>query len=137
MPHRVYACRVCGATEERIERWDDAGPLACPKCRATAYHRVPQLPAAVTVKGSPHVNGERRFTDPRAVRNPDGTETVYTSLHEARLGELERARQVLPAPEQGLARTLLARKNARQLASGRLPGRDSTLYREAVEGAPR
>lgn len=138
MPHRLYACRVCGATEERVERWDDAGPLRCPKCQATAYHRVPQLPAVTLVRGSARVDGERRFTQERVVQNRDGSETRYKSLHEARAGEYERARQVVPpGPAEGLARTLLARSNARKLASGRLPGRDSTRYREAVEGAPR
>jgi len=133
MPHRVYRCRVCAATEERIERWDDAGPLRCPKCAATAYHRVPQLPAAVTVKGSAHVNGERRFIRERVVQNGDGSETRYGSLQEARSGEYER---VAGVTSNGLARTLLAKSNARKLASGMLPGRDSTLYRQAVE-APR
>jgi putative FmdB family regulatory protein len=135
MPHRVYRCRVCGATEERVERWDDIGPMRCPKCHTTAYHRVPQLPASVVVKGSAHVNGERRFVRERVVQNPDGSETKYGSLQAAREGELERARRVVPPslPGAGLARTLLAKSNARKLASGMLPGRDSTLYRQAVE----
>jgi putative FmdB family regulatory protein len=137
MPHRVYACRVCGATEERVERWDDRGPVCCPKCQATAYARVIYAPMTI-VKGSAMVDGERRFTRPRTVQNRDGSETTYTSLHEARSAEYERARGVVPeGPAAGLARTLLARKNARSLASGVMPGRASTKYREAVEGAPR
>lgn len=136
---RVYRCRVCGNGEERREGWEDAGPRCCPYCQATAYHRVPQV-ASFHLKGGAQerfVNGARPFIRERVVQNRDGSETRYKSLQEARRGELERARQVLPDKSQGLARTLLARKNARQLASGMLPGRASTAYREAVEGAPR
>jgi len=86
------------------------------------------------VRGGRLVNEERRFVRPRVVENRDGSETVYTSLQEARTAEYERAAQVT---SNGLARTLLARSNARKLASGLLPGRDSTAFREACEGAPR
>jgi putative FmdB family regulatory protein len=133
MPHRVYRCKVCGATEERIERWDDRGPLCCPKCRATAYARVIYAPLTI-VRGSAYVAGERPFVRERVVQNRDGSESVYGSLHEARTSEYERARGVVPeGPAAGLARTLLARKNARTLASGMLPGRESTALRQAME----
>ena len=133
MPLREYKCQVCARGEERIESWDQAPPARCPYCRATAYHRVLSAPQ-VLVRGSPHVDGERRFVRPRVVRNPDGSETAYTSLHQARTAEYERAGRVT---SNGLARTLLAKANARKLASGMLPGRASTAYREAAEGAPR
>ena len=134
---REYRCAVCARGEERREAWDDPGPARCPYCRATAYHRVLYAPTTI-VRGSAKVDGERRFTRPRTVVNPDGSETTYTSLQQARESELERARGVVPeGPAAGLARTLLARKNARTLASGVMPGRDSTRFREAVEGAPR
>jgi hypothetical protein len=131
---RCYKCRVCGATEERREALDDPGPGACPKCRALAYHRVPQAPAVVRVTGARSVDGERRFVRPRVVQNRDGSESVYTSLDQARRAEYERAAAVTP---NGLAKTLLARANARKLASGVMPGRASTAYREACEEAPR
>lgn len=137
MPRREYVCRVCGQSEERVESWDASPPPSCPYCGALAYHRVLFAPQ-VLVKGSPLVDGERRFVRPRVVDNPDGSSTVYRSLQGAREGELERARGIVPeGPGAGLARTLLARKNARQLASGMLPGRDSTAYRQAVEEASR
>jgi putative FmdB family regulatory protein len=132
VPHRIYACRVCGATEERIERWDDRGPLCCPKCRATAYHRVPQAPLFHLKGGSADrmVGGARPFIRERVVTNGDGSETKYASLQEARRGEWERAAQVT---DNAQARAQLARKNAHDLASGMLPGRDSTKFRQAVE----
>ena len=133
MPLRVYACRSCGHGEERREGWDEPGPSSCPSCHAPSYARVPQSPAFL-VRGSRTVDGERRFVRPRVVQNRDGSETVYTSLQEARTGEYERAAGVTPS---GLARTLLARRNARDLASGMLPGRDTTAYRLACEEAPR
>jgi putative FmdB family regulatory protein len=133
MPTREYACRVCGAREERVELWDDPGPMRCPKCAASSYHRVIFAPQVV-VKGGALVNQERRFVRERVVQNPDGSETKYGSLQAAREGELERARRVVPeGPAAGLARTLLAKSNARKLATGMLPGRDSTRYRQAVE----
>jgi putative FmdB family regulatory protein len=133
---RVYQCRVCGQGEERRERLDDPGPARCPKCQATAYHRVLFAPV-VALKGGQAgrlVGGERPFVRERIVRNGDGSETRYKSLEEARRGEYERAAAVTSS---GLARTLLARKNARDLASGMLPGRESTRYRLACEEAPR
>jgi len=135
MPLREYKCLVCGQNEERPEKWDDPPLPCCPYCGALAYRRVLQAPYFHLRGGSPGrlVGGERPFTGERVVQNRDGSETVYGSLQQAREGELERARAVLPKPEQGLARTLLARKNARALASGWLPGRRSTAYREAVE----
>lgn len=137
MPLRVYKCLVCGQGEERREAWEQEPPLRCPYCQARAYHRVLFAPQ-VAVKGARHVGGDRPFVRERVVQNRDGSETRYKSLQEARTGELERARGVVPeGPAAGLARTLLARKNARQLASGMLPGRASTAYREAAEGAPR
>ena len=136
MPTRVYECRSCGQGEERREGWDDSGPRRCPYCRSVAYHRVLFAPTTI-VRGSPLVDGDRRFTRERVVANADGSETRYSSLQEARRGELERARQVLPNPEQGLARTLMARSNARKLASGVMPGRPSTEYREAWKDMPR
>lgn len=137
MPLREYVCRVCLRGEERLEKWDQRPPTHCPYCGATAYQRVYFVPTTI-VRGSPHVNGERRFVRERVVQNADGSETSYGSLQDARRGELERARAVVPeGPGAGLARTLLARKNARQLASGMLPGRDSTAYRQALEEGPR
>lgn len=136
MPRREYACRVCGQGEERTEAWADPGPKACPKCGATAYHRVLFAPAFHLKGGSDGrlVQGDRPFIRERVVRNRDGSETKYKSLQEARYGELERARSVVPeGPAAGLARTLLAKKNAHDLASGMLPGRDSTKFRLAVE----
>jgi len=136
MPTREYRCAVCGMGEERREAWEAVAPGCCPYCGATAYARVLFAPVTI-VKGSPLVDGDRRFTRERVVQNADGSETTYGSLQEARRGELERARQVLPNPEQGLARTLMARANARKLASGVMPGRASTAYREAWKDAPR
>lgn len=136
MPTRVYRCDVCQQGEERPEKWGDIGPQRCPYCGASAYRRVLFAPTTI-VKGSPLVDGDRRFTHERVVANADGSETRYRSLHEARRGELERARQVLPHADQGLARTLMARSNARKLASGVMPGRDSTKYQEAWKDAPR
>ena len=136
MPLREYKCLACGQGEERQESWEDQGPMRCPYCRATAYHRVIHAPL-FHVKGGGDarmVGGERPFTKERVVTNPDGSETKYSSLHEARRGEYERAAAVTP---NGLAKTLLARSNARRLASGVMPGRDSTKYREACEEAPR
>src|SRR5499427_2451681 len=135
MPLREYKCLVCGQNEERPEKWDDPPLPCCPYCGALAYRRVLQAPYFHLRGGWPGrlVGGERPFTGERVVQNRDGSETRYGSLQQAREGELERARAVLPKPEQGLARTLLARKNARALASGWLPGRRSTAYREAVE----
>jgi putative FmdB family regulatory protein len=129
MPTREYKCRVCGRGEERVEAWDQAPPKCCPYCRALAYHRVLFAPTTI-VRGGRLVNEERRFIRPRVVREADGSETTYGSLQEARRGEYERASKVTPP---GLARTLLAKKNARDLASGYLPGRDSTAYRLACE----
>jgi putative FmdB family regulatory protein len=129
---REYRCLVCGMGEERREAWEDAGPPRCPYCQATAYHRVLFAPV-VAVKGGQAgrlVGGERPFVRERIVRNGDGSETRYKSLEEARRGEYERAAAVTSS---GLARTLLARKNARDLASGMLPGRESTRYRLACE----
>lgn len=133
MPTRAYRCAVCGMGEERLEPWDREPPACCPSCGATAYRRVLFAPTTI-VRGGRLVNEERRFVRPRVVENRDGSETVYTSLQEARTAEYERAAQVT---SNGLARTLLARSNARKLASGLLPGRDSTAFREACEGAPR
>ena len=136
MPLREYRCRVCGQGEERVEKWADPGPQRCPYCQATAYHRV-IYSASFHVKGGGDarmVGGQRPFTRERVVQNADGSETRYKSLHEARAGEYERAAGVTP---NGLAKTLLARSNARRLASGVLPGRESTAFREACEGAPR
>ena len=132
MPTRVYACRVCGQGEERREAWDDAGPQRCPYCASVAYHRVPQAPAFHLKGGGANrmVAGTRPFIRERVVANADGTETKYASLQEARRGEWERSAQ---ATSNGLARTLLAKKNAHDLASGMLPGRDSTRFRQAVE----
>ena len=132
MPTRVYECRACHRGEEREEVWDDPGPLRCPYCRSTAYRRIPQLTNFYLKGGGDGrlVGGERPFIRERVVQNHDGSETKYGSLQEARQGEYERAVAVTP---NGLARTLLARKNARQLASGMLPGRDSTKFRQAVE----
>jgi putative FmdB family regulatory protein len=133
MPTRVYVCLGCGHGEERAERWADAGPAACPACGAPEYRRVIHAPQTI-VRGGRLVDEERRFVRPRVVQNRDGSETAYTSLQEARRGEYERAAGVTSSR---LARTLLARKNARVLASGMLPGRDSTNYRLACEERPR
>jgi putative FmdB family regulatory protein len=133
MPLREYRCQVCGQGEERREGWNQHPPKACPYCGALAYKRRLFAPEVV-VKGGRLVNEERRFVRPRAVTNRDGSETVYESLGAARRGEYERAAAVTGS---GLARTLLARKNARQLASGMLPGRESTAYRQACEEAAR
>jgi putative FmdB family regulatory protein len=132
MPRREYRCRVCGATEERSERWDDRGPQACPKCQATAYHRVPQATLFHLKGGSADrlVGGTRPFIRERVVQNGDGSETKYGSLQEARRGEWERSAQVTP---NAMARAKLAQRNAHDLASGMLPGRDSTKFRQAVE----
>lgn len=135
MPTREYRCRVCGQGEERVEAWDATGPTCCPYCRSTAYHRTIFAPTFHLKGGGDGrmVGGDRPFIRERVVRNADGSETKYSSLREARYGELERARRVLPEPHQGLARTLLAKKNAHDLASGMLPGRDSTKLRQAME----
>lgn len=129
---REYACQVCGRGEERREGWDQAPPSCCPYCGALAYQRKLFAPT-FSIKGSHLVNQDRRFLRERVVQNADGSETKYASLQEARVGELERSRQVLPHAHQGLARTLMARSNARKLASGMLPGRDSAAFRQAVE----
>jgi len=137
MPLREYLCRVCLRGEERVEAWEQPPPRACPYCGALAYQRVLAAPMVIS-RGSPLVGGDRPFVRERVVENRDGSETRYKSLQEAREGEYERARGVIPdSPAAGLARILLAKKNARQLASGMLPGRDSTAYRQAMEDAPK
>ena len=132
MPLREYKCHACGRGEERAEKWDQAPPRCCPYCGCTAYHRVLYAPLFHLKGGGAGrlVGGERPFIRERVVENRDGSETRYKSLQEARVGEYERAAQVTESP---LARTLLARSNARKLAQGMLPGRDSTRFRQAVE----
>lgn len=129
MPFRVYRCRVCGQDEERLEKWDQAPAPCCPKCGATAYHRVIFAPQ-VLIGGTHYVNGEQRLVRERVVQNRDGSETVYGSVRAAQRGELERVASVTSHPA---AQAHLAQKNAQALVSGMVPGRASTAFREACE----
>lgn len=80
MPTYVYACRECGATFEKFQRFSDEPLTICPRCQS-AIHRVFQ-PVGIVFKGSGwYVNDSRSSNSaaPATTNEKTNGETATTA----------------------------------------------------------
>lgn len=92
--------------------------------------QVYHVPSPPLVRGTP--GSATYFRRPFVGREQDGSETVYTTLEEARRGERERV-EGSPLPEWAQRR--LAEKNVAHMRryQGLLPGTDAARFCAAIE----
>lgn len=94
MPTYVYACRECGATFEKFQRFSDEPLTICPRCQS-AIHRVFQ-PVGIVFKGSGwYVNDSRSANSAAAT----ATTNEKTNGETATTAETKPSEAATPASE--------------------------------------